>query len=67
MTCHFGVSTKKGTGGHDAINYHLDRTAENTGMTCAFTQSRKRVKAVDVPDSTTPAATPVLARVKLKP
>ena len=27
MNCVFGVSTKKGTGGRDAIDYHLDRMA----------------------------------------
>ena len=71
MTCQFidfnEVVNRHQGGTVERTDVHLDRMAANTGMTCAFTVSVKRQKAVDVPASTTPAATPDLARVKLKP
>lgn len=55
---HVHERVKAGTGYTDRLNYHLDRMAANTGMTCILRDTAKRHKAVDVPASTTPRGHP---------
>ena len=63
MTCVFTQLGEKGTGGSAHLNYHLDRMAAYLVAMSGDTNKSEACNAV----ATTPAATPDLARVKLKP
>lgn len=68
MTCVFTQLGEKGTGGRARLNYHLDRLATYL----VAMNGDPVVESVDLAEAcnavaTTPAATPDLARVKLKP
>ena len=63
MTCLFNTNYEKATGGHPSADYHLDRMAAYLVAMNGDLNKPEACNAV----ATTPAATPDLARVKLKP
>ena len=63
MTCAFNDVVKKGTNGQPSADYHLDRMAAYLVAMNGDPNKSEACNAV----ATTPAATPDLARVKLKP
>lgn len=75
MTCLFTHVSKKVTGGRARLNYHLDRLAAYLDRLATYLVAMNGdpvVESVDLAEAcnveaTTPAATPDLARVKLKP